>query len=137
MINKKIRFSTYPSSVRWGILLLCAGWVLHYAFYFKFLAGDEPTRNIYIQVGLGVAICFFVAAINRWARAMCLFFNAGIIILYVLLSAAYFQSGKQDLLVFTLAVAALFGGATYFLLRRECVEFFRRYNPSGEGPQAP
>ena len=127
-MNTTIQFKEYPKSVKLAILFLILGWGLHYVFYFKFLMGDETVRMIYLQVGIGTAICYLVASINRWAKVMCIFFNLGIIVLYLLLFAVYLQSGKQALSAFTLTVALLFCLATYSLLRKETRDYFNVYN---------
>lgn len=136
-INTTINLKEYPLSVKLAILFLALGWGLHYLFYFKFLMYDEPVRNLYLQVGLGIAICYFVASINRWAKAMCIFFNLGIIIIYLVLFANYVLIDKPALSVFTVTIALLFCLSTYYLLIRKTREFFSLYGQTEDDNPPP
>ncbi|MFZ0243153.1 MAG: hypothetical protein WAL90_16045 [Desulfobacterales bacterium] len=126
MFNTAIKFGTYPPSVKKGIACLTLGWLGHLIFYFNFFTGDVLVRNDYLMAGIGIAICYFVAAINTWARALSIFFNIGILAIYLALLA--FQNVGFELQVLTVAVIVLFALATYYLLRKETAEFFGRFN---------
>jgi hypothetical protein len=136
-INTTINLKEYPLSVKLAILFLALGWGLHYLFYFKFLMYDEPVRNLYLQVGLGIGICYFVASINRWAKAMCIFFNLGIVIIYLVLFANYVLIDKPALSVFTVTIALLFCLSTYYLLIRKTREFFYIYGQTEDDNPSP
>ena len=136
-INTTIRFKEYPSSVKLAILFLAVGWGLHYLFYFKFLMYDEPVRNLYLQLGVGTTIWYFVASINRWAKAMCIFFNLGIIIIYLLLFANYAVINKLVLSVFTAAIALIFCLSTYYLLHKKTRKFFNIYGQTEDDSPPP
>jgi len=75
MFNTTIKFGTYPSNVKRGIVCLTLGWIVHLAFYFKYFTGEVLVRNDYLMAVVGIAICFFVASINTWARALSFFFQ--------------------------------------------------------------
>jgi hypothetical protein len=128
LFKTSVDFKTYPASVKRAIVFLAAGWLLHYAYYFMFFAGADPSRTVYLQLFVGVGICWFVAGINRWARTLCLFFNIGIIVLYLFYFAVYLQVGKSDHSVFTALVVVAFGLSTYYLLQKETTRFFLESN---------
>ena len=132
MINVSIKFKEYPTSVKMGISFLVAGWILHYFYFLKFLMSDFPVKTIYLQLGIGVSICYFVASINKWARSLCIFFNFAIIVLYLLIFYMYFSDNKYDLAFFTALVAILFAISTFYLTRKESSQYFKTYNETDE-----
>ena len=130
----------YPKKVNLAILFLCLGWALHYYFYFTYLGNQDPPKTIYLQLGVGIGICVLVAAIKQWARMMCIFFNIGIIAMYLLLTFNYHLLGKRLEAVVTGVVVLLFILATYWLLTGDVRRFFRERNPKiepGPTPQPP
>jgi hypothetical protein len=112
--------------VKRGIACLTLGWIVHLAFYFKFFTGEVLVRSDYLMVVIGIAICYFVASINTWARALSFFFNIGILVIY--LALLVFQKSDFELQVLTITVLILFVMATYYLLRKDTAEFFRSFN---------
>ncbi len=126
MFNTTIKFGTYPPAVKKAIACLSLGWLAHLIFYFNFFTGEVLVRNDYLMAGIGIAICYFVAAVNPWARALSIFFNIGILVIYLVLLA--FQDVGFKLQVLTVAVIVFFALATYYLLRKETAEFFGRFN---------
>lgn len=128
MFNLAIKFNQYPGIVKWALLFLVLGWGLHLVFYFNFMGGQVSERQAYLMVGIGAAICYFTAAINRWARAMCLFFNLGIIGLYLILTLAFAGGGKIEQAAFTALVVAVFIAATALLFLSGTRDFFKTYN---------
>jgi len=132
MFNLSVKFNQYPGIVKWTLLFLIAGWALHLIFYFNFMEGQITERNAYLMVGIGAAICYFTAAINRWARAMCLFFNIGIIGLYLILTLAFLNSGRIEHAAFTAVVVAIFIAATILLFLPETRNFFHSFDPAGD-----
>ena len=128
MINVNIKFKEYPTSVKMGISFLVAGWILHYFYFLKFLMSEFPIKTIYLQLGIGVSICYFVASINKWARSLCIFFNFAIIVLYLLIFYLHFSENKYDLTFLAGLVAVLFSISTYFLTRKESSQYFKTYN---------
>jgi hypothetical protein len=127
MFNQIMEFKNYPASVKNAILFLLAGWICHYYFYFSFLVNEFPMRTTYMQIGIGVAICFFVVSVKRWARMLCIFFNIGIAALYLLYCAAFFNSGNLNLTFLTGITLILFSISTYFLAVKESSQFFKTY----------
>lgn len=137
-IQTTINFKAYPKVVRNAIIFLVAGWLVHYYFFFTHLesilfsdivAGGQANRTVYLQLGVGIGICYFVAAINRWARALCLWFNLIIIVFYGILF--YFIQHKATTTgMLTAIVAILFCMATYFLLNKQTAEYFNTYGLS-------
>lgn len=132
----QVRFKDYPPVVRNAILFLVAGWAVHYYFFFTHLetllfsdiaSGSQPDRTTYLQLGVGICICFFVAAINRWARALCLWFNLIIIVTYALLFMIFLQQGEMMPIILTALIAFLFVMATVYLLNKRTAEFFSSY----------
>lgn len=137
MINKTINWNHYPNSVKTALKFLVTGWLIHLVFYFQFLATDQLTRNDYLMVGVGAAICYFVAGINKWARSLCIFFNIGIIAIYLVL-LVFSQAGFGRHLLEGLVVIT-FGLSTFFLVQKETSAFFKEYNrpPQSEEPADP
>ena len=138
-IQTTINFKAYPTVVRNAILFLVAGWLVHYYFFFTHLeavlfsdmeTGSQADRTVYLQLGVGIGICYFVAAINRWARALCLWFNFIIIVTYGLLFYIFVHQNDTMASLLTAIVALLFSGATYYLLNKKTAEYFRTYGLS-------
>ena len=128
MINTNIKLNEYPLKVKLAILFLLLGWGLHFIFYFKYLAMDQLTRNDYLMIGVGVSICYFVACINKWARQLSIFFNFGIIAIYVLL-LIYGKSGF-DLQVLKGMIVLFLGISTILLFHHETRDYFKAFNKS-------
>jgi Na+/melibiose symporter-like transporter len=118
------RWSEMPPSVRNAIAALITGWGLHYVFYFGFIAEDQPERVTLLNLGVGIAICYFVATIRKWARRLSLFFNFIMVVMYSLFTLAFVQGGKVNLMILTAATAAAFGFSFYFLIKKEAYSFF-------------
>ena len=130
-----IELREYPKKVNLAILSLCAAWLLHYVFYFLYLFDRTAgLANVdYLQLGVGIGICVFVAGIKRWARMMCVFFNLGMIGLYAFVTYAFFSSGQnKEATVLTAALVILFSLATVLLLGREVGAFFKERDPLPE-----
>ena len=141
LLQTSINFKDYPPVVRRAIMLLVAGWLVHYYFFFTHLeavlfsgedAVSQPDRTVYLQLGVGVAICYFVAAINRWARALCLWFNLIIIITYGLLFYLFVRQQDATAELLTGIVTILFVMATYYLLHKQTAHFFKTYRVSDD-----
>ena len=135
LFNKDIQFQNYPQTVKVGIVSLVAGWALHLTYYYIYFTGSELVRIDYVMIGVGLGICFFVAAINKWARMLCLFFNAVIVLIY--LALALLQQADFELRLFSGVVAGIFSVSTYYLLKKETAEYFKIYNqhPEPERPE--
>ena len=135
LFNTSIQFHQYPQSVKVSIVSLVIGWALHLYYYFSVVVESELVRENYLMIGVGAGICFFVAAINKWARMLCIFFNIGIIFMYLAFTLLD-PKGEFGLRVLSGAVAALFCTATYYLLKKETAEYFKSYNqpPAQDGP---
>jgi hypothetical protein len=118
-----------PAAVKFGIIFLICGWLCHYAFYFTHLAEEMPLKTTYLQIGIGIGICYFVATLKRWARMLCLFFNIGIIALYFLYCLAFFQSKAYNPMMLTGLTVVLFLISTYFLLKKETSQFYTAADP--------
>ena len=118
-----------PAAVKYGIIFLICGWLCHYAFYFAHFAEEMPSKTTYLQLGVGIGICYFVATLKRWARMLCLFFNIGIIALYGLYCLAFFQSNQYNPMMLTGLIAFLFLISTYFLLKKETAQFYAAADP--------
>ena len=132
MINVNIKFKEYPTSVKMGISFLVAGWISHYFYFLKFLMSEFPVKTLYLQLGIGLSICYFVASINKWARSLCIFFNFAIIALYLLIFYMYFIDNKYDLAFITALIAVLFSISTYFLAAKKTSQYFKTYNETDD-----
>lgn len=133
LFKTDINFQAYPQTVKNAIVSLVAGWALFLAYYyylFIHIAGSELARFDYLMIGVGVAICFFVSAINKWARMLCIFFNLPII--FACLTLALFHQTAVLQRFIPGAVAVLFCLATYYMLKKETAEYFKRHNQPSE-----
>jgi hypothetical protein len=93
---------------------------------------EFPVKTLYLQLGIGLSICYFVASINKWARSLCIFFNFAIIALYLLIFYMYFTDNKYDLAFITALVAILFAISNFYLIRKESSQYFKTYNETDE-----
>jgi hypothetical protein len=113
-----------PPVVKKAIICLLVGWAAHYIFYFGFIAEDQSERVTYLQLGVGIGICYCVATIRKWARRMCIFFNIVMVPMYFLFAIAFAQGGKISLFALTAFTALAFAFSLYFLLKKETALFF-------------
>jgi hypothetical protein len=124
MLSMPRKWEEMPSSVKNAIIALLVGWAAHYVFYFGFIADDQPERVTYLQLGVGIGICYCVATIRRWARKLCLFFNIVMVPMYLLFAIAFAQGGKIALFALTAFISAAFAFSLYSLLKKETAQFF-------------
>jgi hypothetical protein len=124
MLSMPRKWGEMPPSVRNAIIALLVGWAAHYIFYFGFIAEDQAERVTYLQLGVGIGICYCVATIRKWARRMCIFFNIVMVPMYFLFAIAFAQGGKISLFALTAFTALAFAFSLYFLLRKETAQFF-------------
>ncbi len=114
-------FKSFPASVRNGVLLLWGGWALHFCFYFFFYLKhftDLSPREMYLQIGVGIGICYFVAIVKKWARMLSLFFNLGIFAIHGAASFRAFASQNNDIALITGATAAPFCRIHLFFIEK-------------------
>jgi uncharacterized membrane protein len=118
-----------PAGSKVAIVTLIGGWVLHAAAYIHFFPADLTDRNVFLQLIVGVGICYGVAAGRKWARMLCVFFNIGIVALYALFSMALVQSGQWGWAGLMALIAGMFSASTVFLLARDSARFFNPQPP--------
>jgi len=118
------KWGSMPLVVKKAIIFLLVGWAAHYVFFFGLIAEDQPEQVIYLQLGVGIGICYCVATIRKWARRLCIFFNIVMVPMYVLFAIAFTQGGKINLFILTAFIAASFGLSLYYLLQKETAQFF-------------
>jgi len=129
---------TYPPSVRNGILLLWGGWAMHFYFYFFIYLNYFPNvsgREAVLQLGVGIGICYFVGILKKWARALSLFFNLGILLIYTIAALRAVSNQNFYIAMVTGATAVLFAGSTYYLMKKESAAFFSQRNPVHQPPE--
>ena len=124
MLAIRQKWDSMPPVVKKAIICLLVGWAAHYLFYFGFIAEDQSERVTYLQLGVGIGICYCVATIRQWARRMCIFFNIVRVPMYFLFAIAFAQGGKIDLFALTAFTAVAFAFSLYFLLKKETALFF-------------
>jgi hypothetical protein len=124
MLAIRQKWDSMPPVVKKAIICLLVGWAAHYIFYFGFIAEDQSERVTYLQLGVGIGICYCVATIRKWARKMCIFFNIVMVPMYFLFAIAFAQGGKIDLFTLTAFTAVAFAFSLYFLLKKETALFF-------------
>ncbi len=122
MLAIRQNWATLPLVVKKAIICLLAGWVAHYIFYFGFIAEDQ--RVTYLNLGVGIGICYGVATIRKWARMLCIYFNIIMVVMYTWSAIVFALGGKQALLILTALTAASFGFSLYYLLQKEASLFF-------------
>ncbi len=142
MLSMPKKWDEMPPSVKKAIIFLLVGWAAHYIFYFGFIAEDQPERVTYLNLGVGIAICYCVATIRKWARRLCIYFNIIMVVMYTLFAVAFAQGGKVNLLILTAVTAVSFGFSLYYLLQKEVFLFFSPPEKSedegeNESPPAP
>lgn len=118
-----------PAGSKVAIVTLIGGWALHAAAYLHFFPADLTDRNVFLQLIVGVGICYGVAAGRKWARMLCVFFNIGIVALYALLSLAFVQSDAWGDAGLSALIAGLFAVSALFLLRADSARFFNPHVP--------
>jgi hypothetical protein len=118
------RWEEMPPNVKNAIISLLIGWAAHYIFYFGFIADDQPERITYLQLGVGIGICYCVATIRKWARRLCIFFNIVMVPMYLLFAVAFAQGGKVGLFALTAFIGLAFASSLFFLLKKETARFF-------------
>jgi hypothetical protein len=124
MPNASKSWTAMPSTVKRAIAALLVGWTAHYVFYFGFIAEGQPERVTYLNLGVGIAICYCVATIRKWARRLCLYFNFIMVVMYALFALAFAWGGKPGLFVLTAGTSAVFGYSLFMLLKKETAAFF-------------
>jgi len=124
MLAIRQKWDSMPPVVKKAIICLLVGWAAHYIFYFGFIAEDQSERVTYLQLAVGIGICYCVATVIKWARRMCIFFNIVMVPMYFLFAIAFAQGGKIDLFALTAFTAVAFAFSLYFLLRKETALFF-------------
>jgi hypothetical protein len=128
-----------PPNVRNAIISLLVGWVAHYMFYFIFIAEDQPERVTYLQLGVGIGICYCVVTIRKWARKLCIFFNIGMVATYLVFAIVFAYVDQAGRFALTAFIAAAFAFSLYFLLQKETAQYFsppqkdEEQNPAGSG----
>jgi hypothetical protein len=130
-MKKIAEFGSYPKSVRYAILFLCAGWLGHYGFYFYYyhtMGIEMAAKDTILMLAVGIGICYLVADLKIWARRLCLFFNIGLIGFYSLLALHFFPD-RGRLGLFTGLIAGLFAVSTYYLLLNQTSSFYAATNP--------
>ena len=135
MLSMPRKWEEMPPSVRNAIVALLIGWIAHYIFYFGFIAEDQPERVTYLQLGVGIGICYYVATIRKWARRLCIFFNIVMVPMYLLFAIAFAQGGKIGLFALTAFTMLAFAVSLYSLLKKETAQFFSP--PEKDGEQKP
>jgi hypothetical protein len=124
MLSMPKKWSEMPPSVKNAIISLLVGWTAHYIFYFGFIAEDQAERVTYLQLGVGIGICYCVATIRKWARKLCIFFNIGMVATYLVFAVVFAYVDQVGRFAITACTALAFAFSLYFLLRKETVAYF-------------
>ncbi len=128
LINK---FKEGPQSFKFAVLLLCLGWAMVYLAYFDLFPNEALGRDLYLLLGVGVAICLLVAAARPWARKMTLFFNIAIVLFFTILGVNAFLVEKILLIhVLSIFIVMSFIASTYFLFKKDTAAFFILHGPN-------
>jgi len=118
------KFTTFPKSVKTGIILLVVSWCwFYYSMYYIFLGQDLSNKLL----AVGPMICFAVFRIVNWARVLCLASNA-MLIAYCLIFAYAFYSSNMTKFGAAVITVVLFGITSYYLAIKESSVFFKTYN---------
>lgn len=90
----------------------------------------------YLQLGVGAGICVIVAGIKRWARMMSIFFNLGMLGMYLFLALVYNNMENREVAVLAALVSVLYALSTVFLLNRQVTDYFKQRDPLPESPSS-
>lgn len=124
MLSMPKLWGEIPPSARNAVISLLIGWAAHYIFYFGFIAEDQPERVTYLNLGVGIGICYCVATIRKWARRLCIYFNIVMVPMYALFALAFARGNKPGLFALTTITALAFAFSLYSLLKKETAQFF-------------
>lgn len=131
MLSMPPKWYEMPSSVKKAIIFLFIGWAAHYIFYFGFIAEGTAERITYLNLGVGIGICYCVATIRKWARRLSVFFNIAMVVMYTWAAVifgwsalVFAQDDKLSPLILTVVASASFGVSLYYLLQKETGQFF-------------
>jgi hypothetical protein len=125
------KWGSMPIVVKKAIIFLLVGWAAHYVFYFGFMAEGTPERITFLNLGVGIGICYCVATTRKWARRLCIYFNITMVVIYTWAAVIFgwavvifAQNDKLSPLILTAFVSVSFGISLYYLLQKETGRFF-------------
>ena len=130
MFSMPIKWDEMPLSVKNAIISLVIGWASHFAFYFGYMAEGQPERITYLQLAVGIGICYCVIAIKKvGSKALPLFQHrdGGAVCMGRSRSSLVrpgFRKTHGDSPLILLLIAISFGVSLYLLLKREYRQFF-------------
>jgi hypothetical protein len=135
-------FNSFPSSARKGFMFLLLAWISHFFFLYRmWLFGNRigheivDDKVILQMAAICLLVCFFVLRVRNWARVLGIISNFLAISVYILLCAFFF--GKENgLAALSIVNTALFGLCSYFLMKRDSANFFKKHSPRPGGDAA-
>jgi hypothetical protein len=123
---------TYPKSVRLALYTLLAAWASFlWSVYQYYPAGFLSRFAI-----AGALVIFFTLRLKNWARMLCLFSNAMVILYCSFFGLVFATKAPPDMAAafFSALSALLFLISAYFLLVKPTREFYKQADPPGSGP---
>ena len=120
-------FTTYPSSVKTGLVLLLIGWIWFYVVL-AVIAGIKIDNRMLI---MGLSVLLLAGSMKSWARMLCMMGN-GMALLFCLFFAVdvyRLTRGQGVVLAITLVSSAvLFMLSIYYMAVKPSAEFYKVYN---------
>lgn len=123
---------SYPKTVRLALYTLLAAWASFlWSVYQYYPAGFLGRFAI-----AGALAIFFTLRLKNWARMLCLFANAMVILYCSFFGLVFATKVPPDMMAafFSALNALLFLICTYFLLVKPTREFYKQANLPGSGP---
>ena len=98
---------------------------------FAIRAQPFPAQDFYRQLAIGVILCFFVALIKNWARVLAI--TSNVLVIAFDGFAAMLKTDYMLVLMLGLVVVILFAASTFYLLKKDVADYFKRGGRPVEG----
>jgi len=123
MIRNTMKFRDYPFTVRYGISLTIATWIL----FIVSIAMATGTISIF-HISMGMFVCFSVLSLRRWSRIFTAVYNLGMSLLIGREIYFMFIDGRLEFSIsvpLKIVCVILFAVTSLLLLAGQSKQFFR------------
>jgi hypothetical protein len=123
---------TYPKTVRIALYFLLAAWASFLWSVYQYYPPGFLSRFAIA----GALVIFFTLRLKNWARMLCLFANAMVILYCSFFGLIFAIKAPPDMMAafFSALSVLLFLISTYFFLVKPTREFYKQADPKGSGP---